>query len=806
MTLKKAFAIACFSILSTLGFAQNKDVNAPADPKKIKLFFEKAYLQTDRDYYTTGEDVWFSAYLVNGKSTSLTSTSNNLYVELISPKAEVIEQKIIRLDNGLGKGDFKLKDSIPSGWYNIRAYTNWMRNFGDNFVFQKRIFLTNHLKENASYTTRNAGKTPAGLSASKSKNSITFFPEGGSLVAGLNSLVAFKTNDDLGNGVKAVGSIIASSGDTVTTFKSTDAGMGIFAFMPKAGEKYRVEGFYNKEKFSAELPSVLEKGLVLHVTSDSLNIKVAISANEAAFQELNGKALSVVVKHADDHLYSGSLNLTKPVISVSIPIKDFPNGLAVVTVIDHLGRPNAERLIYLNGENRANLVITTNKQSFKPREQVTLKVKATNLLGQPVQTSLSLSAVDGLIPGEGGNIVSYLLLQSEIKGEIKDAEQYFDLKNPSRLKQLDLLLLTQGWRDYVWKKLADSAIKISYMPEPGITIQGKVREKIANKPLANMNITLFGSGFTGDKLFTTKTDQNGSYFLDGLKWYGNQPIKITSKDDKGKKGGWLLIDSAAKPLDINFKNGTEVFGQNVAAEIGKRMDYNRKYKFGDSITLNEVEISANKDKKVVLFDDVLSTFGYPDQVFNITAADYSYKSLEHFLLTRAKGSLPADEGDTVGVEGITFISNGQKVRPRIRVNNREELITERLDYYSLSLDQINQIKIQHLVGSNGKDVFVLSLNLKDNAFGGANLDLLNVNLNGYYQARTFYSPNYNNSANNNKDLRTTIYWSPSIKTNDQGEATVTFFNGDNKSKIEIKANGISNNGLAVSAKAVYQVQ
>ena len=60
-------------------------------------------------------------------------------MELISPEAVIINREIVRMDNGLGNGDFKLSDSIPDGNYRIRAYTNWMRNFGDNFVFENRL-------------------------------------------------------------------------------------------------------------------------------------------------------------------------------------------------------------------------------------------------------------------------------------------------------------------------------------------------------------------------------------------------------------------------------------------------------------------------------------------------------------------------------------------------------------------------------------------------------------------------------------------------------------------------------------------
>ncbi|KQM77206.1 hypothetical protein ASE74_18295 [Pedobacter sp. Leaf216] len=803
MNLKKYTLLGILSAITFCSLAQQKAEPVSGSQKSIKLFFEKSYLQVDRGYYSTGEDIWFSAYLVNGKSSSLTATSNNLYVELLSPKSEIIDRKMIRLNGGLGKGDFKLKDSIPSGWYAIRAYTNWMRNFGDDFVFQKRIHISNNIIENASYFTRNPANKTDGNAL---KKSIAFFPEGGSLVEGLSSIVAFKTNDDAGNGVKATGSIISSKGDTVTTFQSTEAGMGIFAFTPKAGEKYRVEGAYGKEKFSSNMPLILQKGLSLHVTSDSLTIKATIAANGPSFNELKDKTISVVIKHAGDNIYSGAVKLSKALVSVSIPTKGFPSGISIITLLDEAGRPNCERLIFIQDENKVNLLLTPGKAVYKPREKVIIQVKATNFLGQPAKTSFSLAAVDGLVPDDGNDIISYLLLQSEIKGEIKNAAQYFDLKNPSRLKQLDLLLLTQGWRDYLWKKLADSTIKISYLPEPGITIKGLVREKLGNKPLPNMNITLFGSNFMGNKLYTTKTDQEGHYFLDGLSWYGNQAVKISSKDDKGKKGGWLQIDTLIKPLNISLLKEIDAGIPNTLnAEIGKRMDYNRKFKFGDSISLNDIEIKANAGKKLLLFNETLSTFGYPDQVFNITAADYSYKGLEHFLLTKANGAQTIDDLDSTGGEGVAFLSNGKKVRPRILINNREDLF-ERLDYYSLTMDQINQLTVRHLVNSEAKDVYVISLNLKDEALRGSNLDLLNINLNGYYTARTFYAPNYNSPATQNKDLRTTVFWAPSVKTNENGMATITYFNGDNKTNIIIKADGITDKGVAVSAKAAYKVQ
>src|SRR5471030_1975752 len=137
----------CFSLLlSSLALkAQEKPI--------FKLFFEKTYLHTDRNLYTQGDTLWFKAYLVNAQNNQPIGTSGNLYVDLIEQdSAKVITSEIIRLDYGTGNGDISLSDSIPSGKYTLRAYTNWMRNFGDNFVDEKEInvFNTNPPKKDSS--------------------------------------------------------------------------------------------------------------------------------------------------------------------------------------------------------------------------------------------------------------------------------------------------------------------------------------------------------------------------------------------------------------------------------------------------------------------------------------------------------------------------------------------------------------------------------------------------------------------------------------------------------------------------------
>lgn len=792
MNLRKIVAFAVLSLLSVAGFSQQKVQSAPSGPKTIQWFFEKTYLHTDREYYSSGEDIWFSAYLVNGRSANLTATSNNLYVELISPAAGIVDRKVVRLDNGLGRGDFKLRDSIPGGWYQLRAYTNWMRNFEDLFVFQKKVYIHSNLPQ----------KNPSAVTLTES---IQLFPEGGALVQDVTGVVAFKALDQQGDGIRVKGKVLASNGQEAGAFESTEQGMGIFTVSPVTGLRYHVEGTYaNGKGFTVALPDPLSKGISLHVVADSLNVKAVISVNDPMLAELKDKEILLSVKHGGNSYIAERLKMNKATIVLLIPLKDLPQGLNCITIADSQGRPHCERLIYVPGK-PVHLSVVPDKTSYQPQEKVNLTIKVSDEEGKPVKAHLSLSAVDAIVPGNQSDIRAYLWLESEIRGKIQNPDQYFNEKNPGRAKQLDLLLMTQGWRDYVWKRLEESKPVMSYMPEPGITISGNVRQKIGNKVLPGMNITLFGNGLTGDKIYMTKSRADGSYFLDGLNWYGDQPVKLSSKDEKGKKGGWITVDSLFKnPMKIKPSGAGDIKIPDLSVfqkESARRMDFNRIAKINEAVNLKEVEIDGGDKKGLRLRDEVLMTFGYPDLVYNITPADYDYRGLEHFLLTKVPGTVSLS--DTT--DGIAFIAKGKKSPPRLVINKREDLF-ERLDYYSLPMNQINKIVVRHLVRNGGDDAYVINLDLKEEAFKGTSLDVLNTTLPGYYQAREFYVPPFQDKMGVKQDLRTTVFWAPSLSTNEQGETKISFLNADPKTTILIQAEGLTSTGVPVAGTARYQVK
>jgi hypothetical protein len=816
MCLKKLRSLPVFLILFFTVFKTVAQQNGTG----IKLFFEKVYLHTDRNFYAGGDDIWFKAYLVNGQSNYPVSTSNTLYTELINPADIIIARQVIRVDSGYGVGDFKLDDSIAGGTYRIRAYTNWMRNFGNHFIFEKQVVIKNVPGVNKRNELPQKNKDKATSTLIKPGYSIQFFPEGGSMVEGITSLVSFKATDSNGNGVDAGGAIVSATGDTVAHFKTEHAGMGSFNFMPVASAEYKAFVQYKQGSLvPADFVVAAKDGYAMQVTNNGTDIAaIHVLANAATALLHPSAEITIAAKYGGRILYKEKVLVKDNQAVLNIDITNFPTGICSITVYDDNLRPNCERLIYVQDKNPLLVNITTNKSSYAAKEKVTVNISVTNKELQPVKANLSLAAIDDNVEKAlPENMATYLLLQTEVKGKIENAAAYFDSNNPLRLQQLDLLLRTQGWRDFLWRKMADTTIAIRYMPEQGISISGTVKQKFSQKPLADMNITLQAPNAKGDKWFTTRSDAQGNYFLDGIPLYGVQTLKLSSKNDKAEKGGELFMDSLfSNKLPVStsrFNNYDTAAFIHFAQDAGKRYATEKNNKWFTVMPGVTVE---SKKKTEFLRDGAYMSFGYPVDNFEITSADYKYDDLRNFLGKKVPGAYYDMENDAV-----YFMANGKKVRPRFVVDKREDVF-DRIDYYSLPMQQVSSVTVRHLVGqpsferterddgtvrdlgTSSTDIFVVYLVLKPGAYNNDPAKIV-TEVTGYYQARLFYAPNYSIDKQV-PDERTTIHWAPFITTNENGKATISFYNADPKTTVRIDVQGVTNKGNVIVAEKKYVVQ
>ncbi|MBW4891902.1 carboxypeptidase regulatory-like domain-containing protein [Mucilaginibacter sp. HMF5004] len=790
---------------------------------KPKLFFEKIYLHTDRELYTQGDTIWYKAYLVNAQNSQPIGISGNLYVELIQQDpAQIVNREILRMEQGTGNGDFTLLDSIPSGKYTLRAYTNWSRNFGDNFVFEKELTVLNTAitKTDAVFKPESpVSKTSAQLNstfqAAVKAPVVRFYPESGSLIEGVSSIVAVKAEDKNGKGTAAKGSVINSEGDTIARFNCDTLGFGMFAMLPTSGQVYHAGISRQNKNISVDLPAILTKGLSLRVMQTDSLVSVIVGCNDATLADIKDRKFTLAGKHAGKPCFIKNIQITENQTLIKISNNVFPEGITAITLADDQSKPQCERLVYVHqNTNTTGIVIQTDKSAYHPKEKTTVHIKTGS-----DNANLSMAVVDAdVVPVQAENITSYLMLRSELKGEIETPNRYFDTTNINRKKQLDLLLMTQGWRDFVWRRLADTAIRISYKAEDGFDVSGRVRQKFGNKSIKDVNITLTAFKAKGQKIFTARTDTGGRYAINNLQLYGPQDVKLTARNDKGVRSGWLLMDSVNnQPLPVYAKPIVEIDTTSAIVKAINQRGFDRtKNSMKNGIKLKEVKIKEKK--RIFLQSGAVGTeFGYPDLVYKITKEDQVFPTLAKWLEYTIPGIRETPEGDAVKLSGpgggpsmSAMIVDGREIGPE-GLGLDEGVAIMRQPYYNLGMDKFKTVLYRHLVGMSQDggiiNIFVLYLTLVPNALVNKDFGAEIAGVNGYYQARTFYKPLYDTTKDLGKaDWRTTIHWEPNIITDANGEATVSFYNADPKTKVRVVVEGVSTTGGPVNASYIYTVK
>ncbi|MDB5134509.1 MAG: hypothetical protein JWP37_1112, partial [Mucilaginibacter sp.] len=288
---------------------------------------EKAYLHFDKPYYVAGDTIYFKAYVTLGEKHRLSSLSGVLHVELVNTNSKIDQSIKLQLINGVTWGDFALPDSLPKGNYRVRAYTQWMRNNGDGVYLDQTIPVGSplHNKISESSTAR--------TSTGSAKTDVQFSPEGGEMLAGIPSKIAFKAIGINGLGVNVKGIIIDSDNKEVSSFASTHLGMGYFYLTPLENKTYKAKLMYpGGQQSFIDLPKTGAKGITLKVNNDSLDKAVVqLIANESYFAENRGKTFNLLVYSAG-LTNMVTIRLDSTVINLAILKRRLYTGITRITL------------------------------------------------------------------------------------------------------------------------------------------------------------------------------------------------------------------------------------------------------------------------------------------------------------------------------------------------------------------------------------------------------------------------------------------------------------------------------------------
>ena len=420
--------VFCFSIA---GHSQN-------------VSLELVYLQTDKGIYETGEDLWFKTYTLDAQSLALSDRSKTLFVEMLNAKDSIVWQEKYPILSGIAEGHVYVDKDLKEGDYRIHAYTRFsFLNDTLRPVYPKKIRVVKSIAYKGTNTPQEKDQPVARLS---------FFPEGGCLIDGIPTKVAFKALDARRVCPQRWQAVLQENGKDIAKLESVHDGMGFVFMLPRKGASYKAVLSDGREFPFAE---VVSSGLSVHLrkqTDEYLEFLLSQPKGAAAQAiKLEGKMRGGLCCMA-----TGTLSER---LKIRIPLKEFPmQGIAEFTLYNANGQPMAERLVYVHPERKLHIELNTDSAHYFTRGKGKLNVKVTDETGNPVQAHLGLSIFDRAYQNELNpeNMLSYCYLSTEIKGNIHNPAYYFDSNNKDRQAALDLLLLTQGWRRYVWEK-ADSA-------------------------------------------------------------------------------------------------------------------------------------------------------------------------------------------------------------------------------------------------------------------------------------------------------------------------------------------------------------
>ena len=540
----KAFFITTLFILCTANvYAQSSDTIFSRYFRYAQNFAdayprEKVSLHLDNASYYLGDTIWFKAYVVTAEQNLPTTISKPLYVELLDQLGNVVERQIIQLTDGEGTGQIILNNTFFTGYYEMRAYTKWMLAFDNPSCFSRvlpvyRKRLSDEETPRSIATYRMDASMKQRPKDKEKKFTVRFFPEGGQLVKGISSIVAFEATSRDKGAADVEGTVVLPSGEELAHIRSLHDGMGYFEYKPE--EKAGVAKIdYEGSTYQFDLPEALPQGYVLRIDNrrEMLDITVARSSQAmkdtlAVFVSSQGRPYKCMTLDFEDELNCQFL----------ISTKELPPGVQQISLVNLKGETLCERFCYVMPRSSMLLACKTDHALYRPFEPVTCRIKVRDHLNRPVQANLSVSIRNGVesdFREYDHSIYTDLLLVSDLKGYIHQPGFYFENQSAERFKMLDVLLLVRGWRKYDLSRLIGKRPFLPrYLPETSLTLYGQV-ESYFGKALRNVGVSILARRDSVSIAGMTKTDSLG-YFSAPVDGFSGSMDALIQTRNEGKK-------------------------------------------------------------------------------------------------------------------------------------------------------------------------------------------------------------------------------------------------------------------------------
>ena len=792
---------------------------------------EKAYLHFDNTSYYVGDTIWFKAYVTLAEQQTFSQISRPLYVELVDQTGHIADKQIIKLTQGEGNGQFILPPSMLSGYYEVRAYTRWMLAFNEPQYFSRTFpiyQLTNSDKLERSITTYELSSSMENRpSETEEKLNVRFFPEGGQLVEGVTSQVAFKAESKNEGNIELSGTIYTKEGAEITSFETLHDGMGRFEYTPSAQPAIAKVDFQGK-KYEFTLPQALPNGYVLSTVSNAGALLVRVFCNAATPQD----TLAVFISHQGrpyvHQLISCRSDAPQEFI---LPTRKLPAGVLQVSLINRAGNTLCERFVFANP--RAPLQISTKKlkEVYAPYAPIRCELQIKNAKGEPVSGELSVSIRDGVRSDYleyDNNIFTDLLLTSDLKGYIHQPGYYFASPSPRKQTELDVLLMVHGWRKYDMSQAISTApFTPLQLPETQLALNGQVKSTILKNKLKDIALSVIVK--KDDQFITggTVTDENGRFTIPVEDFEGTTEAVIQTR-----KVGKERNKDASILIDRNFSPAPRAYGYKELHPEWKDLAYwQQKAESFNSLYMD----SIRKVEGLYVLDEV-EIKSKRRQGSNM-ATKINEKSIDAYYDVRRSVDLLRDNGKIV----TTIPELMEKLSPQFDWDRSNDKLTYRqkpicyiMDNHILSEtetqmmltevdglasiiiskgtggiddDIIQNTKMSEVTDSTGVDIskldkysvfYLIPLPRRDvlNKSQSAVLGTRQTVIQGYTRPLEYYSPAYPTKElyMDKVDKRRTLYWNPSVQADENGKAVIECYNNQYSTPLIIQAETLGKDG------------
>lgn len=833
---------------------------------------EKVYVQTDKPVYICGEDIWFSAYVVDAV---LHKPLNDRYViaELINPADSVISRIKIRQTDWVYSGHFPLSERVPRGTYTICAYTGNMLNTGGESIFKKKISIESPLSatvisevnfrfvavdritaevifrdirsqkkvkpdelkmrinyqplakvqaanDTVSYfnfrlpeqsrkrvlylETRNHSEFVT-VPFPANDYDVSFYPEGGYLMTGVQSKVAFKILNSNGLPENITGKIFDSAGRECADITALHDGMGLFYLLPEEGLTYHAICM-NKAGIEKrfDLPEPRNGIYSLQVEHDGNELFVSVLRSP---KKRDQSGLFIVMHTRGMIHYAKGWDHNFETIAFNSDL--FPSGVMQIILLDENLNPLSERMVFCLNDDQAHTEMITDRQHYDSRDHVHTGLKITDSKGIPLSGKFSVSVTDDndVRPDTVSTIMSALLLTSDLKGNINDPGYYFRESNPEVHQALDLLMLTNGWRRYdVAEVIRGNYISPEYPVTGGMEISGRAKRLLSERPVADGKVTIFSwdAGYFDE----TMTDSAGIFTFNRIEFPDSTEFIVQALNERGRDYIELLLDEDRFPQ----ASGLPQQGSPVQAQIEEAIQ------MASYVSRADAKYTLDNGMRTIDIEEVVIKGQAPEKK-NHNFSYYMPKgSSSATLLTseQIEELHPALVSDIFIHIPFTRIENGKVVIERMSYGlngtNYAVLIIDDIIIHDYDIDALDPTNIERIGILKGTAAGILG----GDGSGGAvvittkkghfefketpKYNIKKVTPLGYQKPAEFYSPRYDTPElrnNGQPDLRTTIYWNPNITVSEAGEAAFDFYTADASTIYTAVVEGVASDGSVV---------